>query len=95
MQTLTSREFNQDTARAKRAANDGPVFITDRGKRAYVLLSNADYERLAKPPRSIVEALAMAGLAGPLGPRAGVIMGTAAGGIRTWPSTACARCCGS
>ena len=61
MQTLTPREFNQDTARAKRAANDGPVFITDRGKRAYVLLSNADYERLAKPPPSIVEALAMAG----------------------------------
>ena len=30
------------------------------------------------------EALAMAGLAGPLGPRAGVILGTAAGGIRTW-----------
>ena len=30
------------------------------------------------------EALAMAGLAGPLGPRAGVIMGTAAGGIQTW-----------
>lgn len=31
-----------------------------------------------------VEALAMAGLTGPLGPRAGVIMGTAAGGIQTW-----------
>ena len=61
MQTLTSREFNHDTARAKRAANDGPVFITDRGRRAYVLLTNAEYERLAKPPRSIVEALAMAG----------------------------------
>ncbi|WP_103256041.1 beta-ketoacyl-[acyl-carrier-protein] synthase family protein [Tabrizicola aquatica] len=30
------------------------------------------------------EALAMAGLVGPLGPRAGVILGTAAGGIRTW-----------
>jgi nodulation protein E len=30
------------------------------------------------------EALAMAGLSGPLGPRAGVIMGTAAGGIQTW-----------
>ena len=28
---------------------------------ASLLLSNADYERLAKPPRSIVEALAMAG----------------------------------
>ena len=61
MQTLTSREFNHDTARAKRAANDGPVFITDRGRRAYVLLTNAEYERLAKPPRSIVEALAMPG----------------------------------
>jgi nodulation protein E len=30
------------------------------------------------------EAVAMAGLSGPLGPRAGVILGTAAGGIRTW-----------
>ena len=61
MQTLSSREFNQDTARAKRAANDGPVFITDRGKRAYVLLTNAEYERLTRAPKSIVEALAMPG----------------------------------
>ena len=30
--TLTSREFNQDTGRAKTAARHGPVFITDRGK---------------------------------------------------------------
>ncbi len=30
------------------------------------------------------EALAMAGLTGPLGARAGVILGTAAGGIQTW-----------
>lgn len=30
------------------------------------------------------EAVASAGLTGPLGPRAGVIMGTAAGGIQTW-----------
>jgi nodulation protein E len=30
------------------------------------------------------EALAMAGLSGPLGPRAGVMLGTAAGGIQTW-----------
>ena len=59
--TYSSREFTRDVAAAKRAAANGPVFITDRGKRAYVLLSNADYERLAKPPRSIVEALAMAG----------------------------------
>ncbi len=28
---LSSREFNQDTSKAKRAAKKGPVFITDRG----------------------------------------------------------------
>jgi hypothetical protein len=28
--TLTSREFNQDTSRAKKASRLGPVFITDR-----------------------------------------------------------------
>jgi prevent-host-death family protein len=37
--TLSSREFNQDTSRAKKAAREGPVFITDRGKPAHVLLS--------------------------------------------------------
>jgi antitoxin (DNA-binding transcriptional repressor) of toxin-antitoxin stability system len=30
--TLTSREFNQDTSGAKKAARRGPVFITDRGR---------------------------------------------------------------
>jgi nodulation protein E len=33
---------------------------------------------------AVAEALMMAGLSRPLGPRAGVILGTAAGGIRTW-----------
>jgi PHD/YefM family antitoxin component YafN of YafNO toxin-antitoxin module len=41
--TLTSREFNQDTGRAKKAAAAGPVFIKDRGKPAYVLLRSADF----------------------------------------------------
>lgn len=63
MQTLTSREFNQDTARAKRAANDGPVFITDRGRPSHVLLSIAEYERITGKRRSLVEALSMPGLA--------------------------------
>jgi prevent-host-death family protein len=44
---ISSREFNQDTARAKKAAKKGPVFITDRGKPAHVLLSIEDYLRLA------------------------------------------------
>ena len=46
MSTLTSREFNQDTGRAKRAARDGPVVITDRGAPAHVLLTYEDYRRL-------------------------------------------------
>ena len=37
--SVTSRELNQDVARAKTAAKSGPVFITDRGKPAHVLLS--------------------------------------------------------
>jgi prevent-host-death family protein len=55
---MTSREFNQHTGRAKLAADKGPVFITDRGKPAYVLLSNSEYQRLSEKPRSILEALA-------------------------------------
>jgi len=47
MTVLTSREFNQDVARAKRAANEGPVIITDRGRPAYVLLRYHTYKRLA------------------------------------------------
>ena len=31
--TLSSREFNQNVSRAKKAAELGPVFITDHGKR--------------------------------------------------------------
>ena len=61
--TVTSRELNQDVARAKKAAKSGPVFITDRGKPAHVLLSIEDYRRLAGEGRSLVEALSMPGLA--------------------------------
>jgi PHD/YefM family antitoxin component YafN of YafNO toxin-antitoxin module len=44
--TLSSREFNQDTGRAKNAARSGPVFITDRGRPGHVLLTFDDYQRL-------------------------------------------------
>ena len=55
--TFSSREFNQDTGRAKKAAANGPVFITDRGKPAHVLLSIQEYRRLAGQHHSIGEAL--------------------------------------
>ena len=61
--SISSREFNQDTARAKRAARKGPVFITDRGRPAHVLLSIKQYENLTGKQKSIVEMLAMPGIA--------------------------------
>lgn len=62
--TLSSRELNQDVTRAKKATKVGPVFITDRGKPAHVLLSFEDYQRLTKQRRNIADALAMPGVAG-------------------------------
>jgi len=59
--TLSSRELNQDLGRAKKAALQGPVFITDRGKPAHVLLSFEDYQRLTRQHRCIADALAMPG----------------------------------
>lgn len=56
---FTSREFNQDTGGAKNAAKDGPVYITDRGEPSYVLLTFADYQRLAANQPSIIERLGL------------------------------------
>jgi len=60
--TLSSREFNQDTSRAKKAADHGPVFITDRGKPAHVLLSIQEYQRLTGGHQKIADLLAMPGM---------------------------------
>ena len=57
--TLSSREFNQDTGRAKIAARNGPVIITDRGSPAHVLLSFADYQRLIGGQASIIDLLGL------------------------------------
>jgi prevent-host-death family protein len=55
---LTSREFNRNTSGAKKATRRGPVFITDRGRPAHVLLTIEDYQRLAGGNMSLAEALA-------------------------------------
>ncbi len=44
--TMSSRDFNQDASGAKRAAAHGPVYITDRGRPAHVLLTYEAYEQL-------------------------------------------------
>lgn len=62
MSTLSSREFNQNTGRAKKDALDGPVYITDRGKPAFVLLSYDKYKEITVQNVSIGEMLSMDGV---------------------------------
>jgi len=57
--TLSSREFNQDSSRAKKAAQKGPVFITDRGRPAHVLLSIDQYRQLTGAGANLIDLLAM------------------------------------
>lgn len=57
--TLSSREFNQDVSKAKRASRKGPVFITDRGQASHVLLTIEEYQKLTGNKLSIVDLLAM------------------------------------
>lgn len=56
---FTSRQFNQDVGRAKRAATEGPVIITDRGHPSHVLLTIDEYRRLTDKGRSLADALGM------------------------------------
>jgi PHD/YefM family antitoxin component YafN of YafNO toxin-antitoxin module len=60
--TLSSRQFNQDSSRAKKAAADGPVIITDRGQPAHVLLTFDDYKKITRVNTKIADLLAMPGL---------------------------------
>ncbi len=57
--TVSSREFNQDVSKIKRAALNGPVFITDRGHPAHVLLTIEEYQKITDKKESIVALLAM------------------------------------
>jgi PHD/YefM family antitoxin component YafN of YafNO toxin-antitoxin module len=59
--TMSSREFNQDASKAKKAAGEGPVFITDRGRLSHVLLTIEEYQRITGTRDNIVELLAMPG----------------------------------
>ena len=57
--SITSRSFNQDVSKAKRAAAAGPVFITDRGRAAHVLLTIKEYQEITNQGKNIVQLLAM------------------------------------
>lgn len=59
--TMTSEDLDRDAAGAEKAAESGPVLVTDGGEPAFVLLSFADYRRLvAQRPgqRSLIDVLA-------------------------------------
>jgi len=60
--TLSSRQFNQDASKAKKAAMTGPVFITDRGRPAHVLLTFEEYRKLTGGRTKIADLLAMPGI---------------------------------
>ena len=51
MATISAREFNQDVSAAKRAADQEPVIITDRGSPSHVLISYREYvDHFAQEP---------------------------------------------
>jgi prevent-host-death family protein len=60
--TFTSREFNREPGRIKRAAAEGPVVITERGKPIMAVLPYGAYERLTGTPGNILDALDMEGV---------------------------------
>ena len=62
MKIFSSRELNHDVSSAKKAAHDGPVVITDRGKPSHVLMTSAEFCRLSGRRRRLTQALAMPGL---------------------------------
>ena len=60
--TISSRELNQDITRAKKATKSGPVFITDRGRPAHVLLSFDEYKKISGRRTKIADLLAIPGI---------------------------------
>lgn len=56
--TITAQTFNQNPSAAKRAAMDGPVVITERGRDALVLMTYemfASFVEGARPKRKLIE----------------------------------------
>ena len=60
---LSSRKFDQDPSLAKKAAEGGPVFITDRGGPTHVLLTIEEYLKITQKQENILDMLAMPGVA--------------------------------
>ena len=60
VKTVTSREFVHNVSAAKRLASEGgTVIITDRGEPSLALMPIAEYRRLTRTDRSLVDLLRM------------------------------------
>ena len=57
--TVSSREFNQDISRIKQASSKGPVFVTNRGHATHVLMTIEEYYKITGKTENIVDLLAM------------------------------------
>jgi prevent-host-death family protein len=57
--TLSSTEFENDPKRARKAAANGPVFISDRGRPFHVLLTIAEYKKITNKRDNIADLLSM------------------------------------
>ena len=55
MKTMTSREFNQRTHEAQKAAREAPLLITQRGKPDLVIMSYQEYEKVTAQSRTLLE----------------------------------------
>jgi prevent-host-death family protein len=58
---ITSREFNQNVAKAKKAAQKGPVTITDRGRAAFVLMTQKEYDKLRGGRQTLFDLVGQSG----------------------------------
>jgi len=57
--TVSSRKFNQDISKIKQSANNGPIFVTNRGHATHVLMTIEEYYKITGKNENIVDLLAM------------------------------------
>ena|GEM_PF-6429715 len=57
--TVSSRKFNQDASKIKKAAKNAIVYITNRGRVSHVLLSIEQYRVITEGSKNIVDQLTM------------------------------------
>jgi prevent-host-death family protein len=56
--TISMKEFEKDPRRARKAAADEPVFISERGRHAFALITIEEYRRMGGRAESIADLLA-------------------------------------